>query len=327
MRPFINSQCVLTSKPTLTRMVVQSSENDERPVAATEMYYLNSNQLAILYDSSRLEQLSGSRTKPGHETAVERWSRPVISFPSITETQIQAMSKGDAFVKGAAIFQTVWLFITLCVRWSKRLPAIQLELAVLAFSLCSFTAYVCHWSKPQDVKIATILPIQNTLPKELLDVLSSKITRPFLLDLVGFQSQSKLTDPIPNDAVSDRFEDSKATKVFLIVFIMAGTVFASVHCIAWNFHFPTPIERTLWRCACIISTLMPLVWCVVVTIMANLSGTFKSLRNPILGLNAFLLIGYFVSRLFLMVEIFRSLCVLPPEAFVATWSSGIPHIS
>jgi hypothetical protein len=304
-------------------MVVQSSENDEQPVAATEMYYLNSNQLAILYDSSRLEQLNGSRTEPGHETAVERWSRPVISFPSITETQIQAMSKEDAFVKGAAIFQTVWLFITLCVRWSKRLPAIQLELAVLAFSLCSFTAYVCHWSKPQDVKIATILPIQGPLPKKLLDVLNSKITRPVLPDLVGFESQPKLTDPIPNDALSDQLEDNNASDIFFTVLIIAGTVFASVHCIAWNFHFPTPIERTLWRCACIISTSMPLVWCIVMMIIGNL----KHLRTPIAGLYALLLIGYFVTRLFLMVEIFRSFCFLPPEAFIATWSAGIPHIA
>ena len=36
---------------------------------------------------------------------------------------------------------------------------------------------------------------------------------------------------------------------------------------------------------------------------------------------------YILARLFLMVEIFRTLCFLPPEAYVATWASNIPHIA
>ena len=34
---------------------------------------------------------------------------------------------------------------------------------------------------------------------------------------------------------------------------------------------------------------------------------------------------YVLARLFLMVEIFRSLLFLPPEAFIDTWSGSFPH--
>jgi hypothetical protein len=39
----------------------------------------------------------------------------------------------------------------------------------------------------------------------------------------------------------------------------------------------------------------------------------------------FLLIPYLLSRLFIMIEIFRSLFYLPPEAFLDTWSGSFPH--
>jgi hypothetical protein len=37
------------------------------------------------------------------------------------------------------------------------------------------------------------------------------------------------------------------------------------------------------------------------------------------------LLPYILARLFLMVEIFRSLFFLPPDAFIDTWSGSFPH--
>ena len=39
-----------------------------------------------------------------------------------------------------------------------------------------------------------------------------------------------------------------------------------------------------------------------------------------------IMVAYVVARLFLMFEVFRTLFFLPPGAFVATWSSSIPHV-
>jgi hypothetical protein len=35
---------------------------------------------------------------------------------------------------------------------------------------------------------------------------------------------------------------------------------------------------------------------------------------------------YIIARLALLVEIFRTLFFLPPDAYVSTWASDIPHI-
>lgn len=34
---------------------------------------------------------------------------------------------------------------------------------------------------------------------------------------------------------------------------------------------------------------------------------------------------YILARLFLIVEVFRSLLYLPPGAFIETWSGSFPH--
>jgi len=36
---------------------------------------------------------------------------------------------------------------------------------------------------------------------------------------------------------------------------------------------------------------------------------------------------YFIARLFLLVEVFRMLCFLPPDAYISTWAANIPHIA
>jgi hypothetical protein len=39
-----------------------------------------------------------------------------------------------------------------------------------------------------------------------------------------------------------------------------------------------------------------------------------------------IILSYVVVRLFLMAEMFRSLFFLPPDAFMSSWPSTIPHI-
>ena len=34
---------------------------------------------------------------------------------------------------------------------------------------------------------------------------------------------------------------------------------------------------------------------------------------------------YAVARLFILVELFRTLCFLPAYAYVSTWTTNIPH--
>jgi hypothetical protein len=36
---------------------------------------------------------------------------------------------------------------------------------------------------------------------------------------------------------------------------------------------------------------------------------------------------YVAARLFLLVEIFRTLLFLPPSAYVSTWAANVPHVA
>jgi hypothetical protein len=40
-----------------------------------------------------------------------------------------------------------------------------------------------------------------------------------------------------------------------------------------------------------------------------------------------IMVLYIVSRMFLIVEIFRTLFFLPSKVYISTWSSSVPHIS
>jgi hypothetical protein len=36
---------------------------------------------------------------------------------------------------------------------------------------------------------------------------------------------------------------------------------------------------------------------------------------------------YVAARLFMLVEIFRTLLYLPPDAYISTWASNVPHVA
>ena len=39
-----------------------------------------------------------------------------------------------------------------------------------------------------------------------------------------------------------------------------GFVFGLLHCAAWNFHFPNPVERHLWRSSSIITSSVSIIY-------------------------------------------------------------------
>jgi hypothetical protein len=106
---------------------------------------------------------------------------------------------------------------------------------------------------------------------------------------------------------------------------LGGTLFGGIHCLAWNFAFPTCTELILWRTCSIVTTVLPLLsiyfnlqWSYYNGWVEHLGGdTASRLYGPVL-LICFLF-PYTLARLFLLIETFRSLFFLPPEAFIDTW--------
>ena len=147
-------------------------------------------------------------------------------------------------------------------------------------------------------------------------------------------------------------------------FTIGALIVGGLHILAWNNIFPSVLERTLWRVSSILTIGAPflifmarVVATCVVSALVQLPyyrrkrKTTKALRvrdidsvprfdefleqfppslrvflNAYYGTTVFLCaLVYGLVRLFILVEVIRSLFFLPPEAFVATWSSSIPH--
>jgi hypothetical protein len=277
--------------------------------------------------------------------------RLIEALPSVSGKELEGLDKGDALVKSITVLQVLWLIIQLIVRKCANLESSQLEVAALAFSVSSVITYILYLGRPQGVVNVTRIEASRLPTRE--DVKELLKWSPSYL-WIGRRSEAKAWGdldllPIPNDAchawatqyvpegILEAVNGNDESITVLLGTIIGGAVFGGVHCIAWNFSFPTMTERLLWRIASILTTTLPMVsmpfnfywlrlhgWSssIVKDIPVEVSQTSRFLvGTPLLALIAV----YIIARLFIMVEIFRSLLYLPPEAFADTWSGSFPH--
>ena len=61
--------------------------------------------------------------------------------------------------------------------------------------------------------------------------------------------------------------------------------------------------------------------------MRCIAGSRELSDNLWIGLLVVLCSLYLLARLYLLVEVFRTLCFLPPDAYISTWAANIPHIA
>lgn len=241
----------------------------------------------------------------------------IDSLPILSADELKDQSKGDSLVKSLTLLQVTWLAIQLLVRAVERLPASQLEIGTLGFSICAFITYVFLFNKPQDVgtpryHVATRAPSAHELIE--LAATGPEMTYDFPC------GPWFITDTIPSSSVAC------SQKLVTISATIGAILFGSVHCIAWNFEFPTEAEMYLWRAAALASIVTPII--IVTMIARNLTiGVGCSLRHDCINISYLILFSlYTIARLCLIVEMFRSLFYLPPRAFLSTWTSDVPHI-
>ncbi|KAK3983878.1 hypothetical protein QBC44DRAFT_390445 [Cladorrhinum sp. PSN332] len=69
--------------------------------------------------------------------------------------------------------------------------------------------------------------------------------------------ETKLLERVPNDNIP--INSSLVGETHSLTYILAFTsaAFGSLHAIAWNFQFPTPVEAMLWRVGTILSVVVP----------------------------------------------------------------------
>ncbi|KAI9644085.1 hypothetical protein NHQ30_007437 [Ciborinia camelliae] len=247
-----------------------------------------------------------------------------IRLPNITLDEINDKSKSDMFVRVIAIVQFMWIFTQIIVRAVEGLVISQLEIAVVAFSTCAILIYMLNWSKPKGVQAPfTILHYEGAIPTEMLEFMKKDLDRSSMSTIMLNARSQKITsgDPIPNDAIYTHDD------AWLIGFEFGSIVFGCIHVAAWNFVFPTRIEQIIWWSTSVWCTVFVLIYTLIPYCGMVCFRDFKRIATPreLAWGAAPLFFLYALARLFLLVEIFRSLCYLPPSAYIATALANIPH--
>ena len=296
-----------------------------------------------------------------------------LPYPSITEKEVWDKSKQDGFQKTLTLLQTAWFVIQCLGRAIQHLPVTTLELTTFSFVFCTFASYYQWSNKPLDVESPTILTCHATTARILLEAdgpYAQAASKPYQhtpLDFVDDQSPSWLTEiqphlpfrigpaqrPLPR-FTNDRFPVIGASPdaIFLFCIIKA---YAALHFIAWNFSFPTRIERILWRAGCITIIVTTVIFLAAETYqdghrlgrwdrwyikmfpkreatirrqntMEKRMREMEFIPKWEVYLMSPVTFVYTLARTYIVVEVFVSLRSLPEGAFDSVqWSEFIPH--
>ncbi|KAK7040672.1 hypothetical protein VNI00_009578 [Paramarasmius palmivorus] len=133
---------------------------------------------------------------------------------------------------------------------------------------------------------------------------------------------------------SSRLEEESFT-LYILVYGLT-TLFGAIHCIPWNFQFPTHTEQLLWRISAGGLVVLPVglgvVFVILFLIGALVDWCGKDSEDfigfSLVIFDALLLpIAYFVARVILMVLALMELRNLPQSAYqTVQWTTFIPHI-
>jgi len=248
----------------------------------------------------------------------------ITRFPDISERQINDKNKADAVVKFIAIVQVLWLAIQLAVRAAAGRQSSQIEITALAFAVCALITYLLLIHRPKDVSVPVVISAYRDVTfEEFTEVIA--LTQPVYLAGKSFYSIPTSTTPCTGTD-SGRYSDLQTLG------ILGGlSVFGAVHLIAWNFQYPNEIERLIWRISALMVTLLPIIAVLATDLVippdwqdeSGIKGFVYKASTVIL---VSVMVLFFVPRLYLLVEAFRSTYFLPPTTYVTTWASNIPHI-
>ena len=122
----------------------------------------------------------------------------------------------------------------------------------------------------------------------------------------------------------------------MVVFALFGVIFGGLHCIGWNFEFPTHSEQTLWRSTSVVIAAIPLVVAPIDFYLdshlriRDIDSWPKWKKNVLLTLDlvmTILLFLYVPARLSTIAQALALLGSQPASALaVIDWTKYVPHL-
>ncbi|KAK0724173.1 hypothetical protein B0H67DRAFT_529776 [Lasiosphaeris hirsuta] len=316
----------------------QGLKQDEGPWTLSHSFYANMGGFVI-----RTSIMDDSLPyNPYHLTAANlidlRHSGYLKKLPEITEEELHDKSKSDPLLKAIAIGQISWSVMQITARGFQNLTISPLELSVLAFAACAVIIYALYWKKPKSVRTPiTILRYQGQIPSPVLEVLKGSRATTSLAGQYLFHRDSAYRTPRPDGSPIHNM-GLPSSKINWATPAAAGftsaALFGGIHCAGWNFAFPSTIELIAWRCAGVYTAIFGLLaafwfWGFDVFLLKPTRvGIKKDVALNILDWGVIIMTYlYIFARLFILVEVFRTLLYLPTDAFISTWTSNVPHFS
>ena len=248
----------------------------------------------------------------------------IDSLPDIDEDDLEDRSKNNSIIKAIAIIQICWFDLQFLVRFGTGITNTQLEVMVFAFTIFSVISYTLAWDRPKGPDY-TITQKAKTYPKSSADMIKIAAQGPVCMG----------THRRPSIWIANHWQSRGPSILGLdlpyLSVLVAGiitSIFGALHCIAWQFSFPSVQEQMLWRASSIITTAIPVLLASLFIYdfkhQPAFGSTWMGLIAALVGI--FLLVLFLAARLFILVEVFRSLGFQPPGAFQSTWTANLPHI-
>ncbi|KAF7349917.1 hypothetical protein MVEN_01292400 [Mycena venus] len=279
------------------------------------------------YPVATEEQLDDSKFGPEFLKAIR----------SVDTEDISDKSKGDALSNGVALVQGLWFTAQCLARVHQHLTVTELEVATLAFAVVNVFIWLLWWDKPLDVQRPMVVGPPKSLDARPITLAQISRLDRFLYAINGsYRGDSYV--PVSSTSVPSFYSPPMDGELRFFatmgITALAGSVFAAIHCAAWNTDFPTTAEMWIWRSGSLIITVMP----VVIFLTSFLGGSLDAaafvkrklgyaiyIISGIMCLGSFLI--YIVARLILITLPFAALRSLPSSAFMDVhWSMYIPHI-
>lgn len=221
-----------------------------------------------------------------------------------TSEELKGLGKTDHLAKAISLIQAFWFVMNTIARMASHLPTSPLEISTVAYVACTFFSYLLWWNKPQDVAVATTAPYQ--------------FDRFFPSSPHNYSPQRGIKSQLPNK--NRRY--TTRTKIILgLTFLAIATLFGGLHCLAWNYEFPTPEEALMWRISSLgMIALPPVFYCSRVMRYVDCWPDVPDFGG--LGL----VVVYVVFRMFNLLEVFFSLRRTPEGLYqTVNWTGLIPH--
>ncbi|KIJ14013.1 hypothetical protein PAXINDRAFT_13134 [Paxillus involutus ATCC 200175] len=251
-----------------------------------------------------------------------------IVNPKITKEEIRDRSKSDGIGNAVLVLQLSWFILQVIARGANDLAITLVEIDTLALAVLSLPLFFFWWSKPMAVERPHIFYIskQRSTDSSADDDGTQK---------ASFNSEQDYTFSISRGR-GDWFSEiatggltvdgHEVLPVLLIVWI----IFGSLHLIAWDFQFPSQVEKIMWRAASLTLIGAPCIYLLVIVVGKESFDAFAEPQLPdmILPILMFgpILLGA-VARVVLLVLMFASLRDLPSSAHeTVSWTVYVPHL-